>query len=454
MIEFALINNGGTDVALRELPDGMTVPVGDLAELHRSAQRVALQQADQAVLAEELGFHYFFLTEHHFQTEGTEYNPNPLMIEAYVAARTQRIRLGQMANILAWHHPVRLAEQGALLDILSGGRLEFGVGRGAQPRETEVFGQAYGSTNQDQAKNRAYFEEAYEIIVKAWTEPSFSYRGQFFTIPPTWTYWGNRMTAEYFSQPGVGRAVDDILEVVDEGAPPRLKELSVFPQPVQKPYPQVWASTTSPRSNKWAARQGINVFCPGAGRDAVKAYVAAYYDEADKADYPDRLGRGRFKHGWDCERKRGCGFLRFIHIAEKGISHERLLSLKHFIPNYAMGIQGTGDLSTVVDTSGGSQRGYEQAVASGAFLHGSKQLIIDGILADKEAGEFEDYIVLAALEYPGMSTEVQDEQMRAFAEEIMPVLQRECGGSPDLPDPMGRDQIGAPGHERREPPPD
>ena len=443
MIEFAVIHNGGTDVPLRELPDGMTVPVGDLAEMHRSAQRIALQQADQAVLAEQLGFHYFFMTEHHFQTEGTEYNPNPLMVEAYIAAQTERIRLGQMANILAWHHPIRLAEQGALLDILSGGRLEFGVGRGAQPRETEVFGQVYGSTNQDQARNRAYFEEAYALILKAWTETSFAFRGQFFTIPPTWTYWGNKMTAEYFSQPGVGRTREDILEVLDEGAAPHLRELSVFPQPLQKPYPQVWEPTTSPRSNKWAARQGINVFCPGLGRDAVKAYVSSYYEEAERTGYPDRLGRGRFKYGWDCERKRGCGFIRFIHIADKGISHERYLSLKHFIPNYAMGIHGSGDLSTVVGSGDGGRATYDRALESGMFLHGSKQQVIDGLLSDREVGEYEDFIVLASLEFPGMSAELEEEQLRAFAEEVAPVLRRECVGSPDLPVATPREKIGA-----------
>ena len=81
-----------------------------------------------------------------------------------------------------------------MLDVLSGGRLEFGIGRGYQPREAEVFGHRLGGTIQDQERNRAYFQEAYDIIIKAWTEPSFAHHGQFFSIPPTWTKWNHKQT--------------------------------------------------------------------------------------------------------------------------------------------------------------------------------------------------------------------------------------------------------------------
>ena len=138
------------------------------------------------------GFDYFFLTEHHFQPEGAEYSPNPLLTETAIAAQTKRIRLGQCANILTWHHPVRIAEQAAMLDVISGGRLEFGMGRGYQPRETEVLGGQMGATIQDQERNRAYFEEAYEIIMKCWTQESFSHHGEFFTIPPSYTRWNHK----------------------------------------------------------------------------------------------------------------------------------------------------------------------------------------------------------------------------------------------------------------------
>src|SRR5262249_11273434 len=95
----------------------------------------------------------FWLTEHHFQPEGAEMSPNPLMVQMSVAAHTKRIRLGQAANIIVWHHPVRLAEQIATLDVISGGRVECGIGRGYQPRENETLGRPYGSTIQDQDRH-------------------------------------------------------------------------------------------------------------------------------------------------------------------------------------------------------------------------------------------------------------------------------------------------------------
>src|SRR5207237_3300695 len=118
---------------------------------------------------------------------GAEMSPNPLMVQMSVAAHTKRIRLGQAANIIVWHHPVRLAEQVALLDVISGGRVECGIGRGYQPRENETLGRPYGSTIQDQERNRKAFEESIAIMKKCWTEPSFSHHGEVFPVPPTHT---------------------------------------------------------------------------------------------------------------------------------------------------------------------------------------------------------------------------------------------------------------------------
>ena len=207
MLEIGVFHNGATDLPTKEVDydGGVIVNDGTLADTHQAAQRTIVNQVRQGILADKLGFDYFFLTEHHFQPEGAELSPNPLLSQTAIAARTKRIRLAQAANIITWWHPLRIAEQAAMLDVLSGGRLDFGIGRGYQPRENETFGWPFGSTIQDQERNRAYYEEAYDAIIDAWTHDSFSHHGEFLSLPPSYTRWGHKQTHAYFSQPGMGR---------------------------------------------------------------------------------------------------------------------------------------------------------------------------------------------------------------------------------------------------------
>lgn len=127
-------------------------------------------------LAEPLGFDSLFALEHHFT--GYAMSPSPTQLLAYYAGRTKRITLGTAVIVLPWHDPIRVAEEIALLDIMSGGRCVFGFGRGAASVEYEGF-------RIDQAEARPRFIEAARIIKLALSQDSFAFQGEHFQIPRT-----------------------------------------------------------------------------------------------------------------------------------------------------------------------------------------------------------------------------------------------------------------------------
>lgn len=450
MIELGVFHNGASDLPTVTTPEGVVVNDGSLEEVSESYQRVLVSQVRQGILADRLGFNYWSMTEHHFMPEGPEFSPNPLLVESAIASQTRRIRFGQMANILPWWHPIRIAEQAAMLDVISGGRLEFGIGRGYQPREAEVFGQAYGSTIQDQERNRAYFEEAYEIIIKAWTQPSFSHHGQFFTIPPTYTKWNHKSTLAYFGMPKAGRKVEDVLRV---GAPDMysmgspimastttLRELSLFPRPVQKPHPQVWEPVTSERSIRWSARNGVNAFTVPEPTSRLRRNVEIYYEEAEKQGWPDRLNRGQFKFGWDAEKHRGFGCCRYVHIVQPGRNEQQDLQRYRNALELQWDYYGPFGFAAVLSDLGEPM--YDMSMKITAELLMQKEIAIVGtadqvvakIMRIKESCKYDDFLFTAWFEGGGYSTEEVEQQMHLFAEEVMPMLRRECGGSPTNPE--------------------
>lgn len=193
----------------------------------------------QAILAEELGFEAIWLGEHHFTPFGVGDLPNPILLGADLAARTSRIRIGQMANIATWWHPIRLAEDLAMLDNMSGGRLEVGFGRGIWLYEGPQF-----HPNADPRKdveNRELFQETVEIVRKIWSDEYFDHHGANYTFPAPDTV---------FSHPSV--APDPAWQ---DGQ--RVTRLRVTPRPYQKPHPPLWMTVSTDRSVTTAAQMGL-----------------------------------------------------------------------------------------------------------------------------------------------------------------------------------------------------
>ena len=141
-----------------------------------------------AVRMDELGFDTFWAAEHHFQREGYECIPNLLMMYVHLAHLTKTLKFGCGFNVNPMWHPLRLAEDYATADILTKGRVIFGVGRGYHSREVDTFG--VPSTLTDSDSNREVFEEQVEIIMKAFNEESFSHDGKHYKLPPEVPYRG------------------------------------------------------------------------------------------------------------------------------------------------------------------------------------------------------------------------------------------------------------------------
>jgi len=182
----------------------------------RSSQEIYSRAIDLAQTAEALGFRNIWLAEHHFSTYG--YLSRPAQLATYIAAKTERLRVGTAVIVVPLHHPLVIAEEIATLDQLAGGRVDIGLGRGYQHYEFERLGLELDTS-------RARWEESVDIILKAFEGKPFTYDGKLFQIPET----------------------------------------TIFPQPLQKPRPPIWVTAQSPESIEATVRRGFNVLTGGFG---------------------------------------------------------------------------------------------------------------------------------------------------------------------------------------------
>src|SRR6266511_2922802 len=181
----------GTPVNDRWLPDEQLLTAFDKA-------------TEIAQLMDRTGYDVFWLAEHHFQREGYECIPNILMLALHLCHITRNIKIGCGFNIAPMWHPIRMAEDYATVDWLTGGRVVFGVGRGYHSREAESF----GAPILDQDANRELFEEQVDIIFKAFNERAFSHQGKHYTIPPPVPYRGYEVNEITLVPRPMYRAVD------------------------------------------------------------------------------------------------------------------------------------------------------------------------------------------------------------------------------------------------------
>jgi len=368
------VGYGGIPVNERRLPDEQLTTVFDKAE-------------SMAKLMDRLGYSTFWMAEHHFQREGYECIPNVLMAALHLAHVTKNINLGCGFNITPMWHPLRLAEDYATADILTKGRVVFGVGRGYHTREVETF----GAPLLDQNANRELFEEQVDIIFKAFNEESFAHKGKHYTLPPEVPYRGYQ-----------------------------LKELTLVPRPLRRPV-ECWQPIQggSERALDFMAKHGIQGLVGGGSAEggAMHSVVLKWQEAHAKIGKHLELG------------ERMCfGFHFYIADSrEEGIRE----AAKYYEENMKM----FGELRLVralsdeqIEIMRDPKRAptaklprIEDAINAGGVLCGSPEQIIEHLKALEKRYPGLDRVSVSLS--VGVPKSACLEQLERFATEVMPAFQ-------------------------------
>ncbi len=339
-----------------------------------------------AQLMDREGYDTFWMAEHHFQHEGYECIPNVLMLALHLAHVTERVRLGCGFNIAPMWHPLRLAEDFATADLLTGGRVIFGVGRGYHTREVETF----GAPMLDPDANRDLFEEQVDIIFKAFNQPAFSHQGPHYTLPPRVPYRGYE-----------------------------LKELTLVPRPRQLPV-ECWQPVVSAgqRGLDFMAKHGIKgligggAAAGGANERVVKAWQETLARHGRETTLGEDLLIGFSFHIADTEEQA---------IREATPFFEE--NMKMFAPlGFVPGLSDDQH-HALTDPAKAPHAGLptiRDAVKSGSWLCGPPELIAEKLLAIQDKYPGLEQINVGQV--VGTPQAVILEQLEWFARKVMPAF--------------------------------
>jgi alkanesulfonate monooxygenase SsuD/methylene tetrahydromethanopterin reductase-like flavin-dependent oxidoreductase (luciferase family) len=341
------------------------------------AVRTYAEHLDAWEELDKLGYDGVGFNEHHTSPYGLMNSPN--LLAASAAQRTRRLKLLIYGNLLPVHEPLRLAEELAMLDCLSNGRIISGFARGI-PREHNVY-------NVPLADSRARFEEAWEIIRRAWTEEVFSYEGRF------WTY----------------------------------RDVAIWPRPVQQPHPPVWVPVTASKETiEWAAHHNIPI-TPGQGAHrGVREDVIRYYAQ-QLEQHGHRITPGHL-----------------VIAADVYIADTKEQAVKEAAPYVLYFNRTLFSHGNITERDLQAQAGYVSNSSHVQFVSGNREryrsMTLEGMRAQAEnmpwgpADEIVERILSAAdhaganqvtvnLNRGAMPHEMFMHQIRRFASEVLPRLQ-------------------------------
>ena len=206
--------------------------------------RAVCMMREQTQVAEEAGFTTVWITEHHMAHNGyMNAPPNPVLMGADLATHCKKIRVGQAPVVLPDWHPLRVAEDVALLDNMTQGRVDFGAGRGRNERTTLQFN--IDADRRDMQKCDVLFRECLDIVIKAWTEDPFTHSGEFYQFPVPGRQETNK---QFFPLDSRYHALDG--EYIG---------MYIHPRPYQQPHPPVWLMSNTPQTYEFAGAGGMNV---------------------------------------------------------------------------------------------------------------------------------------------------------------------------------------------------
>jgi alkanesulfonate monooxygenase SsuD/methylene tetrahydromethanopterin reductase-like flavin-dependent oxidoreductase (luciferase family) len=334
---------------------------------------------DVARAMDELGYDTLWMAEHHFQREGYEVIPNLILLGTYLATQTRRVKFGCAFNVTPAWHPIRMAEDYAMADYLTGGRVVLGVGRGYQSREVETL----GGPLLDAEANAALFREQMEILFKAFNDEAWSHKGRYYTIPA---------------------------EVPFRGYQPR--DLTVVPRPVNRPV-EIWQAIASGKSIPFMVEHGIKGMVTLNGELITRQIFTQFREEAAK------VGR-HLAPGEDLAWGGGLYLAPTLEDAIDGVRPFHDERYKWFAP---FGFVRYADEHGRTWGTPGAPAGVptiEEGVRQKAWLIGPPARVIE-LLKDleREYSGLEQIV----LHWPeGMSADNWIAQLRLFAREVMPAF--------------------------------
>jgi len=332
-----------------------------------SEQAVYDSGLEQMLAAEALGYSSVWIAEHHFNDYGL--CPAPPVLAAFLAARTRALRLGMGVSLLPLHHPVDLAEQLAVLDVVSGGRLDVGIGRGGTLQDYQTF-------RSDRGDSRARVEEGIALIQKSWSGEPFDFAGRFHSA----------------------------------------ERLHVRPRPVQRPHPPLLIAANSEDSVVSAARLGLPT-------------LSSFFVPIEELQHRHQLYRelslaaGRAEAEVEALEAQAWG-MRVVHVAPDREAALRAIEAPFMSYQRRMSVLRSdstgGSVPGSFDRSLLRLRAFSDYLADGWALIGSPGEVREGLQKYVDATGYRRVLLVMAL--PGLDTTLALRSMRLFAEEIAPAM--------------------------------